>query len=98
MKLAMPIAAITLAILQAGCATIPGALGGGADQEKTVANAWEAIKAVMTDPNCGHEDELNLVFSPMPSGNVHLKRACEPLSGPAVPLRDLGSTPPPPHP
>jgi hypothetical protein len=66
--------AFALGLSTAGCAgmTLPG--GGNSAVS-------DAVSKFLTDPNCGHTDELHVAIGPVSTGTMDLKRTC---NGPAV--------------
>ena len=87
--------ACAAALLLSGCAgfTIPG-MSAGAGQ------ANDAFKAFITDPNCAHHDEANLVTGAagMPASfNAHVLRDCPArppiVNTPSAPIAAAASPP-----
>lgn len=76
------------AIALAGCNGL-GALTGSPGGSQLS----EAIKAIATDPNCGHTDRLAVALGPVPSGTVYLERNCPARTGAVQPGAIVGAPP-----
>lgn len=70
MKILIVGAAIAAALSLGACSSLPGLGGNG------LASLNDTLLKIATDPNCGHDDELNVVLGAVPSGTINIKRQC----------------------
>lgn len=68
-KLLLAGAALALGASLSACSSL-GVAGPGTQ-------GWsDAALKIAQDPSCGHSDVLDVILGPVPSGHVHLERAC----------------------
>jgi hypothetical protein len=62
-------AALAAAMSLAACNTVAGA-------NTALTSFNDNLLKLASDPNCGHNDEVNVVLGAVPSGTINIKRQC----------------------